>query len=582
MAILHLNGTKLAQPKAKASLNQKFIYAVGFLFLIAAQFYIPNSGKTGLTLPFNIAVWSALSIAVAIGCYRLATKQQVRYSKLTIALLISCILLTLPLLYSTNDNAIASIPRLTALWAGWLFFFLLQQFTLNNHHKQLLLWFIVISVLLQTALGYLQYFGLLPDNIPADSRFTQLPFGIFQQSNVMGSFLVTGTLLSGYLLARQRTVYGSKIAQIFILCLTPLFTLPLITLLTPKIVWLCIIAGLIFITIYLYRFSTLQRVIYWVTSTVCGIGAGIILLLTKSNNMLISKLSITEILTLFTQTLDMFIEKPFTGYGYGSFRTEYMLYSARQHQLNSDYPPGLSSVEHPLNEVLYWGVEGGILPVIGILLAATMVLLKIYSARKETRLAIFALFIPIVLHSQTGSPFYYSATHWLVFIVLLFWVDQRTSIYRISASMISKPGKIMLKSAAVIIPVLTIPYMLLALQAHHTLFKYQQTSPENVAILHQVILPASAHPEYNRARFTHVLAYGLSNREIEPIEQYIDWSLNTIRSAPCKDDYRGLIMAYQALGEMSKASQIISEASFLFPYDDFSSIAVKPIRLAEQ
>ncbi len=580
MAIVLLNGTKLAPQKIKAPLNQKFIYAVGFMFLVAGHFYLPNSGESGLTLPFNIVVWCAFSIAAAIGCYHLAIKQQVRYSKLTIALFISCVLLTVPLLYSTDSNAIASLPRLTTLWAGWLFFLILQQFMLNNHHKQYLLWFIVIAVLLQATLGYAQYFGVLSQKIPDHSHFTQLPFGIFQHAGVMACFLATGTLLSGYLLARQRVIYGKKGAQIFLLYLTPLLTVPLIVVLAQKIMWLGTATGVLLIILYLHRFSTAHRLNRWFASMICGIGAGIILLSTYNSNALISEQSVTDKITRFTQALDMFIEKPFTGYGYGNFNAEYVLYTARQHQLNSDYPPGISPAESPLNEILYWGTEGGIIPVIGILLAAIMVLLRIYSARKGTRLAILSLFIPIVLHSQIGSPFYYSATHWLVFIVLLFWVDQRTSRYRTSA--ISKPSKIMLKSVALITPVFTVTYMLLALQANYTLFQYRQSSPENIAILHQVISPALIRKQYDRAQFGHALTYGLAHQKIEPIKQYISWSLNTIKHSPRKEDYTGLIMAYQALGEASKANQIISEANFLFPDHNFSSIAVEPVQLAEQ
>ena len=122
----------------------------------------------------------------------------------------------------------------------------------------------------------------------------------------------------------------------------------------------------------------------------------------------------------FPQSLDMLIEKPFTGYGYGRFEPEYITYTARQHQLNANYDPGFPSLNHPHNELLFWGVEGGLLPVLAIIIAAIIVLLRIYNAKKGTRLAMFALFVPIVLHSQLEYPFYHSAIHWITFIILLF------------------------------------------------------------------------------------------------------------------------------------------------------------------
>lgn len=62
-------------------------------------------------------------------------------------------------------------------------------------------------------------------------------------------------------------------------------------------------------------------------------------------------------------------------------------------------------MDHPHNELLYWGVEGGLLPVMGILLAACFCALRIYAAKRGTRMAMLALFVPITLHAQLGIRF---------------------------------------------------------------------------------------------------------------------------------------------------------------------------------
>ncbi|MGR5456791.1 O-antigen ligase family protein, partial [Vibrio alfacsensis] len=92
-------------------------------------------------------------------------------------------------------------------------------------------------------------------------------------------------------------------------------------------------------------------------------------------------------------SIDMLIEKPFTGYGLGKFEAEYMVYTARQHQLNNNFAAGVPALDHPHNELLFWGIEGGLLPILGILLAALFILSRIYTAKPGTRLAIFALFL---------------------------------------------------------------------------------------------------------------------------------------------------------------------------------------------
>lgn len=579
MAIIHLSGTKLAPQKAKAPLNRKFVFSIGFVFLIAMHFYIPNLGGSGLDLPFNISTWTALSFTVAIGFYHMATTKQIRYTKVTIALFLCCFILTMPIFYPQDNHWTNSVHRIIGLWSGWFFFLILQQFNLSNLHKQRLLWFIVIASIFEVILGYSQFFGLLPKDILGYNNFTKLPFGIFQDPSVMVSFLSTGLVISGYLLARQQRKYGQKISRTLFLYLVPLITAPLIIMLAQELEWIGAAIGFFVVATYLYRFSTPQRLSGWISSAVAGVGLGLILFSVNSDEPQYSQSIQIERSTLFPQAIDMFIEKPFTGYGYGKFESEYTLYTARQHQLNSSYPAGFSSTEHPLNETLFWGIEGGVLPIIAIVLAALMLLFKINSARKGTRLAIFSLFIPIVLHSQMGAPFYLSAIHWVVFIILLYWVDQRTSKYKNYP--ISKPSKVLIRSASFVVPILATTYMFFAIQTNITLLKFENSFPKNATLLSQAINPISRTTDFDWNQFSTLLNTGLTSNDHIAVKKYVTWSLEAIKLHPRELFYRNLIMAYLGLGEISKAEQIRSEASFLFPHYDFTAINIEPMKTPE-
>ncbi|MFC1234833.1 Wzy polymerase domain-containing protein [Vibrio sp. F74] len=580
MAIIHLSGTRLAPQKAKAPLNRTFMFAIGFVFIIAMHIYIPNLDGIGLALPFNTLIWACLGLIIAIGFYHIASTKQIRYTKLTIALLICCFILTLPVFYPIANLWLLTLPRLASLWSGWLFFVVLQQFNLSNLHKQRLLWFIVIAAIIEVVLGYVQFFNLLPKELLGSNTFTQMPFGIFQDPSVMVSFISTGLVISGYLLARQQRKYGQKVSRTLFLYLVPLITAPLIIILARELEWIGTAFGFVIIATYLYRFSTPQRFSGWISSSVAGIGFGLILISANSVDAQSFQKQQIERSTLFPQAIDMLIEKPFTGYGYGRFEPEYILYSARQHQLNSDYPVGYSSVEHPLNETLYWGIEGGLIPIVGIFLAMIMVLFKIYSARRGTRLAIFSLFIPIVLHSQMGAPFYHSAIHWLVFIILLYWIDQRTSKYKVHS--ISKVTKVLIRSTSFVVPTVTSAYMLMALQTNMTLFRFEHSFPKDSRILTQTVYPISQQLRYEWNLYSTSLKQGLLTGDALAIKQYIVWALQAIRQKPQELYYSNLIMAYLGLGEISKANQIRSEASFLFPNHDFSTIDIEPIAIDEE
>ncbi|MEF1187281.1 PglL family O-oligosaccharyltransferase, partial [Vibrio sinaloensis] len=331
---------------------------------------------------------------------------------------------------------------------------------------------------------------------------------------------------------------------------------------------------------YLYRFATKKRFWGWVLSLTLGFVAGLshsFLLSTSDSTQqkITNKLGSDQAREfIYPQALDMLIEKPFTGYGYGRFESEYIVYTARQHQLNPDYHTGLPAMDHPHNELLYWGVEGGLVPILAIFLAATLVLIRIYQGKKGTRLALFALFIPIVLHSQLEYPFYHSAIHWITFITLLYWVDQRANKYRsMSFSFVSQTG---LRVSSLVMPILVSFYMVSALHTNYILTQFEKSNPKDPEILNQVTNPIAWQDRYDWDIYSTYLNIGLYKHDPEFIQPYIDWSLEIIKDKPRPAFYNNLILAYQGIGEEEKAQQIRSEAQFLFPNRDFSEVQYVP------
>jgi O-antigen polymerase len=281
----------------------------------------------------------------------------------------------------------------------------------------------------------------------------------------------------------------------------------------------------------------------------------------------------------YPQTLDMLIEKPFTGYGYGRFEAEYVIYTARQHQLNPAYPPGLPGLDHPHNELLLWAVEGGVIPLLGILLAALFALVKLQASRKGTRLAIFGLFAPIVLHSQLEYPFYHSAAHWIIFVILLYWLDQRSTRYRCyNFSVITRVN---LRLGSLLLPAITALFMLSGLHSNYILTKFERSSRIDPTILEQVSNPAMWQDRYEWNIYSSYLKLGLASRNPLLIQPYIDWSQSIIRNKPREAFYKNLILAYLGTGEESKAEQIRAEAQFLFPRTDFSLVKLNVVPAEE-
>ncbi|MBW3697254.1 ligase [Vibrio sp. T187] len=582
MATIHTSGTQLEPQLKRLPLNKPFLVTLGIVFLLAMHFFMPNPGGAGLALSFNTTTWLVLSFTLAIGFYQLASNRFFRYSKLTIGLLISCIILTLPVLYPDSDLSNAS-SRLIGLWAGFSLFLLLQQFHFTNSQKQRLLWFIALAVTIQAAFGYIQFLALEPGNFFGYNTIANRPYGIFQQPNVMASFLATGLVISAYLLARQPHKYNQRLSKVSLLYVLPLLTIPLLVTLASRTGWLSATLAGAFVLPYLYKYSTPKRFIGWCVSVVLGVITGIILSsynAGEGGSLAAKKADLDSPRDyMYAQSLDMMIEKPFTGYGYGKFESEYILYTARQHQLNSSYTPGLPSMDHPHNELLYWGVEGGIVPIIGILLAALMVLTRIISANKGTRLAMFALFIPITLHSQLEYPFYHSAIHWITFIILLYWVDQRVSSY--SEQSFSIISKTLFRVLSLVLPIVVTFYMVSALHTNYVLTKFEQSKPKNPDLLNEVTNPVVWKDRFDWDVYSTYLNIGLYTADPTLIQPYVDWSLEIIKSKPRPAFYSNLILAYQGLGDTSRAEQIRTEAMFLFPNKDFSKVQYKKPSVAQ-
>lgn len=573
MATLLVRGTQLESNKSRTPLNRKFLIVIACTFLVAMNVFMPNPGGSGLALSFNPSTWISLSLALAIGFYQISNRYQIRYSKLGVVLLLCGAVLTVPI-FLPNAIVEESTGRILGLWSGLILFFVLQQFQFTNKQKQRLLWLILIATALQGLYGYVQFLVLEPDNILGYNTVANRPYGIFQQPNVLASFLATGLVLSGYLLARQPQKYRRKLGQLIFLVSVPALCVSLLVIVASRTGWLGATLATLLVTPYLMRFSTPKRVCAWLTSIAVGILLGLTVpQLTDSNfdSLLKDKKDLQSLRDIhFPQAIDMIIEKPFTGYGYGQFESSYVLYTARQHQLNADYPPAVAALDHPHNELMLWGVEGGVATIIAILLAGAYTIYKASSARKGTKLALLALFAPIAVHSQLEYPFYHSAIHWVTFIILLYWLDQRTARYKtVNFSVVSK---VTLRVSSLVLPILTTFYMLSTLHTNYVLTQFEKSQPRNPNILEKVSNPVAWKDRYDWDVYSTYLTIGLFTKDKTLIEPYIEWSQDIIQRKPRPAFYNNLIVAYRGMGNESKAKQIQEEAEYLFPKLDFSKV----------
>lgn len=565
MTVLQLQGTKLEQKRISKPLPlvRFFLASVGLLFIVAMHYFQHNPGGSGLELSFNASAWIPFSFAISCGLLEICRQKVWRYSRMTLILFSCCVLLSLPVLYS-NADGFAVLNRLLTLWAGFLFFISLQQFVFTHSQRQRLLWFITIAVLIEAVFGWYQFLWLTANNSFGYDVIANRPYGIFQQPNVMASFLATGLVIAAYLLARLPLYRGQWSWQHIILLITPVLTIPIVVVLNSRTGWLGAAIGLILMLPYLRHFAAKQVQRLWLLMIVLGLCLAWNISSTehwapKENSITVQGDARGSI---YPQVYDMFTNKPLTGYGYGKFEATYITQTALWHQQDPQhYPAGVAGLDHPHNELLYWAAEGGIIPLLGLMLAAFAVLISIKKAPNGTQLALVGLFFPIVLHTQLEYPFYHSIAHWIIFIILIFWVDNLTTKYhRYQTQYV-----LALKVSAIALPIMITSFMITTLYSGWLLTKFETTRPVDINYLFKVNNPWAWQHRFEWDLHLTQLQLGIATDKPQLVADYVRWANQKAQTWPRPALYQNLVLAYHNQGNTAQAEQVAAEAQQLFP-----------------
>ncbi|KLV06147.1 ligase [Photobacterium aquae] len=567
MTVLYVKGTQMADKGISKPLIKPFLVALGCLFLLTMHYFQPHPAGTGLALPSNAMSWIPLSLALGVGLLEISRQRIWRYSRLTVVLLISCLLLTLPLAYP-QANPVQALPRLLGLWSGMLLFIALQQFAFNLKQRQALLWMLLIAIWMQAVWGWVQLILQSPFSPFASLADLSLnPAGIFPNNTTMASFLATGLALSAYLLARIPMYRGKWSWRQLFLLLTPVVTIPLLVILSSKTGWLAAVIASCLMLPYLRHFAARAQGRMWFLMVMLGLSIALhigtqIEWTPPDDSQTLAGLPVSHL----SQAVAMLENQPLTGYGYGTFTTNYLLQTAQWHQLDPSQPAGLPTLHHPHNELLFWAVEGGIVPLLGIFLATAAVLFKVKKARHGTRLALLGLFFPIVLHIQLEYPFYYSLVHWITFVILIYWVDNLTAKYH------KTPLKhiVPIRVSAWILPLIVTTFMTTSLYSGQLLSRFENNPEGNIDLLLKVNNPWAWQNRYEWDLYQAQLQIGMANDNDQLVNEFIHWANIKAKTWTRPKLYRQLIVAYTFIDKPELAEQVRLEAIYLFPLEDFT------------
>lgn len=529
----------------------------------------PHPPGTGLQLSFNAFSWIPLSIVLGAGLLEIAKTARIVFSPLTVSLLLASSMLLVPLLFPASTSII-DLGRFYAIGAGLLLFVTLQQLRLDERSLFLLLFWILLAAWIESFLAWAQFLATEPRVFFGSIVLGERPFGVFRQPNVMASFLATGLVLSVYLLARARLLDGGRMVPQIICLLTPLVVLPLLVVLNSRAGWLGALFGSMMVLPYLHAQLGRRIALAWVAMFLLGFMLGLGLLESSDGwSSAVNKIQLDAARSsIYPQVLRMLMENPLLGVGYGNFEASYNQFAAELYANGITENAGWRNLHHPHNELLFWGAEGGVIALAGLLAAAWFVFKSILSAPAGHRLVLVGLLFPIVLHTQTEYPFYHSAIHWAIFVILIFLVDRLGN----EQKEVELKSTLLFGAAGTVIPLVTSIFMITTLHAGAVLSKYENVAGTQVDTLVKIVNPMIWQERIRWELGSALMYAGLLEGDNRAAIAFIEMLKEGLEEKPRRRVYQDLILAYEFIDDTASADAVMREAQFRHPTQEFFRI----------
>lgn len=537
-------------------------------WLLGMHFFMHNPGGAGLYLPFNAWGWVFASLMIGMGLWQVTLRQRITFSPLQVALWFGALLLLLPMAYPGFELKDYAIPRLLGLFAGLLFLFGLYQWRLTRPQRDSLLYLILVAIAIEALFGLVQFYLLTPGNWIGYDTHVNRPYGIFQQPNVMASFMATGMALAIWLELRSddsRVLMGLRYGVIF-------STVLLLVVLQSRVGQLGGFLALLMLLPQLRQQRKIRLILGLVfLGMILGLLSQYLMAGEKRGLEIYQSGGMRSI--YWPYALKLVSEQLWTGWGYGSFESVFLHHYMADKAVNPAMVQIEYNLDHPHNEFLYWAVEGGLAPMLGMLTMGGALLWRLSCAPGKNAIAMLALVTPILLHSQTEYPFYHAIALWWLILTLIYLIDAEVEEVNVATrsettwwEWVYRP-RFLLRFMAITIPLLVVPFMLTALHTAWVVTKYERGGYKEPTLLLDIVNPMAwltrVEFDVNSVR----LMVGLQTNNKAELEAYLEWGLAFVRHTPRANIYANMVVALNALGRTDEANTIRREALQLYPDD---------------
>lgn len=515
--------------------------------------YSPNSGGLGIALPYNLAFIMWVGLLILVLAWRYRKTENIRRQPLITA---GALLLLLPwLLQAQGNSGVWVLLAAFVLWQGLL------RLPFTPAHRRFILLVVFVLALSQAVIGLIQSFCPMLGRQVFEYDWLRnhgRPYGIFQQVNLLASFVASGMGcgLLWLLTTRRGMQVPAVIAGLGLLA----FVLALNQSRAGAIGALAVVIAVSGLSGRMHSRRTVAALIVIVLAA--GMGWYItqhVRVLVNGEPWLIARSyadSSRERWYILEITWRMIMEKPWWGWGYGTFEYAFSRYVLAHPEFGYTYS---IIVTHPHNELLYAWFQGGIAALAGMLvLFAGWVKMLIRALKNRHATAAYAMLVlPLLVHLNLEYPFYQSFVHFGLFLLLL-----RLGVAE--APLPARQTTPVRRLAAVLCGAALVMFSGAGLYANH-----QLTALERSQLKH---FPSPAPwyfaTQFERAQFDEMVALLMDyNRTRNPanLDAFMTraqaWSLRHNDA----NVWRSMMMIEQFRGHPAKAAEMAQMYKSLFP-----------------
>lgn len=534
-----------------------------------------NNGGYGMDLPLNLLAWCWAGCVMLV-LWLSVTCKMTGISSAVVMVFTGCLLLTLPALIRPAEGlaACAAWPRLAGLWAGFFFYFTLVQSKLSRRFVASVFWLLGFAAFVESLFSLAGFY--CPDLLPYPMNALALKYsgyaaGIFQQRNVTASFLATGSgallallaldgrLFAGNRLSGQLSLFSINAGVVIIS-----FTQALLHSRTGLAGSLIAVLS----ALMLVFFSRKDAEGVWIKAAMiimlpaAGFLCGFWLHPADVGDVLVHEGSNAQRLLTLNYTWDMIQIHPWLGWGMGTFEPAFQNFMANLPGGN----PGREMMQHPHNETLFIWAEGGIIALAGGLLIAVAWGRLLWRCQSLWRVAALLTMVPILLHTQTEFPLYYSVPHFLVLLILMACADDGNSVIRMPVT--SRVARRLIKTVGAGASVYGV-YLAFGLFLSSILLgKFEAGTLKHADSIRDISVPSLLQSRQERDISQLRLLRFRENGDRTELERYVQENGVWIQHFMDEDAWHNQIEILKYLGRQEEARQVEVRASELFPWDE--------------